>query len=150
MFMFFDAVKNAGGQAHKRADITGVINLKTRPISYHDVSLAYGDLVLIVAMLRDYVRTLDELRGDSIQYQVYYREKFMRIAKRIEEQTGYSYDAALKKCNKKEKQNDIGEDAMLLALKKQTREAKKKEEERCLSNLENSSPLKDLTQQQKA
>lgn len=125
MFMFFDVVKNAGGQAHKRADITGVINLKTRPISYHDVSLAYGDLVLIVAMLRDYVRTLDELKGEDIQYRAYYRNKFLRMAERISEQIEYDYDKAYEKCNKKkEKESDIGEEAMLLALK---RGAKKEE-----------------------
>ena len=148
MFMFFDAIKDTEGQAHKRADITGVINLKTHPISYHDVSLAYGDLVLIVAMLRDYVRTLDELRGDDIQYQTYYRNKFMRIAQRIEEQTGYSYDAAVKKCNKKEKDSDIGEDAMLLMLKKQAKQ--KKAEEKCLNSSEDLSQSKGSTPQPKA
>lgn len=83
---------------------------------------------MIVAMLRDYVRTLDELKGEDITYRVYYRNKFLRMADRIQEQIGYSYDEALKKCQKKEKENDIGEDAMLLMLKKQAEKANKKEE----------------------
>lgn len=137
MFLFFEEIKNLGGQAPKRCNITNVINLKSRPISHHDVSLAYGDLVLIVAMLRDYVKALDEVKGEDITYRAYYRNKFMRIAQRIQEQIGYDYDKALEKCNKKEKQSDVGEDAMLLMLKKQAREAKAKEEKECTKSLEN-------------
>ena len=125
MFMFFEPLKEIGKVARQRVNVSGVINLKSRPISHYDVSLAYGDLVLIVAMLRDYVRTLDELKGEDIQYRAYYRNKFLRMAERISEQIEYDYDKAYEKCNKKkEKESDIGEEAMLLALK---RGAKKEE-----------------------
>ena len=39
-----------------------VVNLKTSPISYHDVKITYGDLVLIIAMLHDYVKGFDVLK----------------------------------------------------------------------------------------
>jgi len=46
----------------------------------------------------------------------------MGIADRLQEQIGYDYDAAVEKCRKKadkrESNSDIGEDALLLALKR--------------------------------
>lgn len=65
------------------------------------VSCSYGDIVLIICMLRDYVKMLDEVRSD-IQWEVYYREKFIKMADRLSEQIEYDYDAALEKSKKKE------------------------------------------------
>ena len=94
--------------------------------------VAYGDVVLIICMLHDYVKRLDELRADDIVYQAYYREKFMKMADRLSEQIGYDYDKAVEKCmkkqQKKESSSDIGGDAMALALKYGTK-GKKKEGE---------------------
>ncbi len=84
------------------------------------VSCSYGDVVLIICMLRDYVKMLDDIR-DDILWKVYYRDKFIKMADRLSEQIGYDYDAAVEKCRKKqeklESSNDIGEDAMALAVK---------------------------------
>ncbi len=96
------------------------------------VSCTYGDVVLIIAMLRDYVRMLDDIQGDNIEYQAYYRKKFMGIADRLSAQIDYDYDKALKKCLKKkekESKNDVGEDALVLALKSQQKPTKKKGDE---------------------
>ncbi len=124
--MFYEFVEGLGKEASKRVDISGVLNLKARPISHYEVSLAYGDLVLIVAMIMDYVKTCDEVLKDRVDWEVYYKRKFLKIADRIQEQIDYDYEKALKKCEKKkESKSDIGEDAMLLALKKQEAEAKK-------------------------
>jgi hypothetical protein len=107
--------------------IEGVVNLKASPISHYKVSMAYGDLTLIIAMIRDYIRGLDQmyqdgdLRINSIEYEAYYRKKFMGIADKISEQIEYDYDAKLKKCLKKlEKQDnsDIGEEALALTIKR--------------------------------
>ncbi|MDD2979558.1 MAG: hypothetical protein PHN80_06245 [Hespellia sp.] len=86
------------------------------------VSCSYGDVVLIICMLHDYVKMLDEARGDDIQYQAYYRVKFMKIADRLAEQIGYDYDQAVEKCKKKqakkEADSDIGEEAFALMVKR--------------------------------
>ena len=102
--------------------VKGAVNLKSKPISHYEVTASYGDIVLLISMCRDYVKALDEVRRDSIDWQAYYRKKFMGIADRLQEQIGYDYDAAVKKCRKKadkrESNSDIGEDALLLALKR--------------------------------
>ena len=108
--------------------IEGAVNLKSRPVSEHKVCLAYGELTLLVAMLRDYVKELDERREagtiglNPLEYDVYYRPKFMNMADRISKQIGYDYDTQLEKCLKKaqtpQKNSDVGEDALTLASKK--------------------------------
>lgn len=114
--------------------IDGAVNLKARPISNYEVRLAYGDLTLIVAMIRDYIKGLDkmaedgDLRINKITYEAYYRGKFLGIADRISEQIEYDYDEALKRCLKKqakEDKSDIGEEAMALAVKRGIRKEEK-------------------------
>jgi hypothetical protein len=99
--------------------IEKAINL--RLLCDYVVSCSYGDVVLIICMLHDYIKRLDELRADDIVYQAYYREKFMKMADRLAEQIDYDYDKAVEKCmkkqQKKESSSDIGGDAMALALK---------------------------------
>ena len=84
------------------------------------VTCSYGDIVLIIAMLRDYVRLCDEVRGEDIQYQAYYRGKFLDIADRLSGQIDYNYDEAYEKCLEKqkreEKDSDVGADAVELAV----------------------------------
>lgn len=98
--------------------IEKAINLKL--MCDYVVSCSYGDIVLIICMLHDYVNMLDEVRSD-IQWEGYYREKFIKMADRLSEQIEYDYNAALKKCRKKlgqkESSSDVGEEAMALAIK---------------------------------
>lgn len=119
-------------------DIEGALNLKARPISEYKVRLAYGDLVLIVSMLRDYVKGFDAMAAEGIlpinenHYNAYYREKFMGMANKISEQIEYDYDEKLKQCLKKmskEDNSDIGDEAMSLMIKKAQREAAAKQKE---------------------
>ena len=101
----------------REVNINGVINPKVS-MEELEVRLSYGDLVLIVSMIRDYVKGLDNLKQEDIQWQVYYRNKFMQMAEKISEQLGYDYDKALEKCLKKRKnESDVGKDALILALK---------------------------------
>ncbi len=124
-------------QAEDPVRVKGAVNLKSKPISHYEVTASYGDIVLLISMCRDYVKALDEVRGDSIDWQAYYRNKFLGIADRLQEQIGYDYDAAVEKCRKKadkrESNSDVGEDALLLALKRgnagKTAEEKPKEQE---------------------
>lgn len=101
----------------REVNINGVINPKVS-MEELEVRLSYGDLVLIVSMIRDYVKGLDNLKQEDIQWQVYYRNKFMQMAEKISEQLEYDYDKALEKCLKKRKnESDVGKDALILALK---------------------------------
>ena len=99
--------------------IKKAINLKL--MCDYAVSCSYGDIVLIICMLHDYVKMLDEIRND-IQWKAYYREKFVKMADRLSEQIEYDYDAALEKCKKKlekkESSSYVGEEAMALAIKR--------------------------------
>lgn len=108
-------------------NIDGVVNVKAHPISNYEVKLAHGDLKLIVAMIRDYVKGFDQMAEDGdirinpIEYQAYYRGKFMKIADGISAQIEYDYDKQLKKCLKslgKESKSDVGGEALSLALKR--------------------------------
>lgn len=118
-FSFLDEVERSIEPIQdKQVMIERAINLKL--MCDYVVSCSYGDVVLIVCMLRDYVKMLDEIRADDIQYRAYYRTKFLKIADRLSEQIGYDYDKAVEKCQKKyekKSNSDIGEDAMALAVK---------------------------------
>lgn len=119
-FQFLHEVEESiSPEAEKQVMIEKAINL--RLLCDYVVSCSYGDIVLIICMLHDYVKMLDEIKAEDIQYQVYYRGKFMKMADRLAEQIGYDYDVALEKCKKKfgqkESDSDIGGDAMDLALK---------------------------------
>lgn len=98
-FQFLKEVENQlSGKEKKQVMIENAINLKL--MCDYVVSCSYGDIVLIICMLRDYVKMLDEVRSD-IQWKVYYREKFIKMADRFSEQIEYDYDTALEKCRKK-------------------------------------------------
>lgn len=107
--------------------IEGAVNLRKKPISNFKVRLAYGELTLIVAMIRDYVKELDQRKTagtlgiNDLEYEHYYRPKFLNMAERISKQINYNYDEQLEKCLKKmEKHNNsnVGEEALTLAAKR--------------------------------
>lgn len=122
------AEEAAKRQADKKVMIEKVVSL--RLMSDYAVSCAYGDIVLIITMLHEYIKLLDEIREDDIQYKAYYRNRFLHIANHLAEQIEYDYDAAVDKCRKKrekEDDSDIGEDAMVLSVKYAGRGQKKKQ-----------------------
>lgn len=123
-FFFFELIKviekELSKEEQKQVMIEKAINMKL--LCEYVVSCSYGDVVLIICMLHDYIKTLDKLKGDDIQYKAYYRKKFESMANRLAEQIEYDYDAAVEKCKKKllkqERENDIGEEALTLALRR--------------------------------
>lgn len=122
-FQFIDEVeKEISKEKKKQVMIEKAINLKL--MCDYVVSCSYGDIVLIICMLRDYVKMLDEVRSD-IQWEAYYRERFIKMADRLSEQIEYDYDAAMEKCKKKlgekESSSDVGEEAMALTVKRSKR-----------------------------
>ena len=130
----WDFMEKDLSNADQEVPIKNVVNLKTTPISHYEVSLAYGDLTLIIAMLRDYVKGFDAMIEDGTlainqyQYEAYYRNKFLKIADKISTQIEYDYDKKLEKCLKKSgKEDDIGQEALILALKKDARKAEQKQ-----------------------
>ncbi len=130
-----DEIIKAGesGENSIEVPIIGAINVHSHPMTDYKVSLSYGDLKLIVAMLRDYVKGLDAVIQDDIQWEAYYRTKFLEMAEKISKQINYDYDEHLKKCLKKaEKENnsDIGGEALSLALKRARAQAKSAEDEK--------------------
>ena len=125
------AEEAAARKAEKQVMIEKAVNLKL--MCDYAVSCSYGDLVLVIAMLHDYIELLDEVKADDITYQAYYRNRFRHIADHLAEQIGYDYEAALEKCKNRQwddDKSDVGEDAMVLAYKKNVREAERKEKER--------------------
>ena len=130
LFQFLQEVeKELSKEEEKQVMIQKAINL--RLMCDYVVSCSYGDVVLIICMLHDYVKMLDEVKADDIQYQAYYRGVFMKMADRLAEQIEYDYEKQLEKCKKKmiqkERDSDIGEDSFVLAVKRGVKKADKKE-----------------------
>ena len=129
IFFFLDEVEKSltPKEREKQVMIEKAMNLKL--YCEYAVSCSYGDIVLIICMLHDYVKMLDEIKGEDIQWKAYYRKKLSDMADRLAGQIEYDYNAALEKCQKKgqksEKASDIGEDALVLALKKAPKLEKK-------------------------
>ncbi len=96
--LFREVEKEMSREEKKQVMIEKAINLKL--MCDYVVSCSYGDIVLIICMIRDYVRNLDRER-DDIQWEAYYRGRFMDMADRLSRQIEYDYDAAVEKCRKK-------------------------------------------------
>lgn len=131
LFQFLQEVeKGMTKDEMKQVMIEKAINLKL--LCDYVVSCSYGDIVLIICMLHDYVKMLDEIR-DDIQWKTYYRHKFVTMADRLAEQIEYDYDAAVEKCQKKqgkeERNSDIGEEAMAIVVKRGSTKKKEPEKE---------------------
>ena len=107
-------------------DISGPCEIKT----------CYGDICKIVNALRDYSKMLrmvcDEwgLQGFHRATYEHHADVLEKISKKFQMGIGYDYDAAVEKCHrkraKKSHQDDIGEEAMVLAFRKSQRVADKK------------------------
>lgn len=124
-----EAEKGISKEEEKRVMIEKAINLKM--MCDYAVSCSYGDIVLIICMLHDYVKMLDELKPDDIIYQGYYREKFMKIAERLASQISYDYETAVEQCRKKrwkERNSSIGEDGLTQYARRGLGTSKKKKE----------------------
>lgn len=116
-------------EEEKQVMIEKAINLKL--MCDYVVNCSYGDIVLIICMIHDYVKMLDKTRN-TIQWEVYYRDKFIKMADRLAKQIDYDYDAAVERCRKQQgkegRDSDIGEEAMALTVKRGG--ARKKEPEK--------------------
>ena len=114
-------------EADKQVKVEHCINIKT--LCDYEVSCSYGDMVFVICILKDYLKLIAEKEGHIWDY---YRSRFARLADKLSAQIGYDYEKQLEKCRKKldtkERQDDVGEDAITLAVKRSGR-GKRKEEE---------------------
>lgn len=114
-------------------------NLKSK--CYQGIHSCEGDMVVICNAMADYADLMMEFirQSDYEGYQKAFYEvhanRCRKISEKLQEQIGYDRNAAIEKCRAKKKyyeqgggesDNDIGEDAMVLAIKK-GRESKKGE-----------------------
>ena len=94
----------------------------------HKVKTCYGDIVKLVNALRDYAKLWEmvcdewELGGFHRATYEYQAEKLRQIADKFQCGIGYDYDDAVRKCQKlrgkKPRNADVGEEAMVLAVKR--------------------------------
>lgn len=121
--------------------------MKDVDIEYYNLSgqelhfkICPGDLQIVCNVLFDYCNMLSEMLADppdgvdenTIQLwrarYGYYLGRIQKIRGKIETGIGYSTEKAIEKCNKRKlkKDDDIGEDALVMAMK--SRLSKKKED----------------------
>lgn len=90
-----------------------------------ELKSCYGDIYKIVNALRDYARMLEmscgewKLTGFHLATYELHAQKLRAIADKYQAAIGYDYDAAVKQCRRKyarKQRDDIGGDAMTLAV----------------------------------
>lgn len=112
---------------------------------YQGIHSCEGDVIVICNAMADYADLLMEYIRQS-DYEGYqkafyeiYAERCRKISLKLQEQIGYDRDAAIEKCRAKRKyygqgseddNNDVGEDAMVLAVRKSRAQAKAQEGEK--------------------
>lgn len=121
--------EDMGEDALKEVEIKGAANVNTRPISNYEVRCAYGDIVFMICILKDYIRMMGDKEGPAWDW---YKNKFADMADKLAAQIDYDYEAKKEKCRKKlekrmEKKSDVGEEALALLVKAGKREKKKPE-----------------------
>lgn len=98
----------------------------------NQIETCEGELRIIVDALADYYdyasRYIEEMEGYAKAAWENRIEKIRKIQSKIEQSIGYDRDKQLEKCQKKRKENndDVGEDAIVLALKRGKTDGKNK------------------------
>lgn len=102
---------------------------------YQGIHTCEGNMIVIINALADYADIMQEYirqEGDNFlgykkAFYELHAERCRKIGKQLESQIGYDRDATIEKCKKKHgylgdddggSNSDIGEDAMVLALRK--------------------------------
>lgn len=96
-------------------EIKGVIDINT--FSDFSVQSTYRDIFMIINMLDDYVTILRNSEMHRDYYSQYMIRQFERISTELSEQINLDKEKMYRKCRKMVKQDSIGEDAMVLAVK---------------------------------
>ena len=112
-----DAEQSIKDDADKEVEIEHCINIKK--LCDYKVSCSYGDIVLIICILKDYLKLIQKKEGIMWDY---YRKEFAELADHLSSQIEYDYDKQVEKCRKKmgtkAEKSDVGEEAMALTVKR--------------------------------
>ena len=101
-----------------KVKIEGVINTKSYPMSDFVVQSTYADIFYIINMLDDYVTILTHPERKRDFHTDYMIRQFERISRELSEQICLDKEKMYKRCRKRQEQrDDVGEDAMTLALR---------------------------------
>lgn len=102
----------------------------------HELQTCYGDILKTINALMDYTHMLDlvceqwNLTGFHRATYEYHAGKLREIAEKFQKAIGYDYAAAVEKCRKKQarkqRSDDIGEDALTLTIRRQQNAAAEK------------------------
>lgn len=105
----------------------------------HELQTCYGDILKTINALMDYTRMLDlvceqwRLTGFHKATYEYQAGKLREIAEKFQTAIGYDYAAAVEKCRKKrakkQRSDDVGEEALALTVRRQQNAAEKKAED---------------------
>ena len=103
----------------------GVFRLLGKDFEDIEIDTCWGDIVVMCNALEDYANILEsvipewELGGVSKAMYEYHAKRCRKISLRYQEAIGYNYRDALVNCEKmrKRKGDDIGEEALALAVK---------------------------------
>lgn len=105
----------------------------------HELPTCYGDILKTINALMDYTRMLDlvceqwHLTGFHRATYEYQAGKLREIAEKFQTAIGYDYAAAVEKCRKKrakkQRSDDVGEEALALTVRRQQNAAEKKAED---------------------
>lgn len=113
--LFRHITEELGSIPEEDVKIIGVINIKT--LSDFNIQSTYRDIFLIINMLDDYVRILKSPEIEKSIYLDYMTGQFERISRELTEQIGLDKEKMYKRCKNRQQDNDIGEDAMVLAFR---------------------------------
>lgn len=82
-----DAEQSIKDEADKEVEIEHCINIKK--LCDYKVSCSYGDIVLIICILKDYLKLIQKKEGIMWDY---YRKEFAELADHLSSQIEYDYD----------------------------------------------------------
>lgn len=92
----------------EQVKLTDICKYSKGTLSEYEVPISYSDTVLLISMLHDYIKMLDNLQGSRIEY---YKTRFEAIAETMEKSIDYNYMEKLEKCKstKPDKDDRLGE-----------------------------------------
>lgn len=111
-------------------------NLRSR--CYQGIHTCEGDMIVICNAMADYADIIKEFISQS-DYEGYQKafyeihaERCRKISLKLQEQIGYDRNAAIERCREKQKNSnknsdDVGEDALVMLVKKAREKAKQEE-----------------------
>lgn len=117
MYNFEELSKKADALPEGIVHFENVVNVLSNPIGNYRVVSSYRDVFLIINMLDDYIKLLEQQQEVSYSfYTDYMLGQFRRISSSLAEQIHLDKDKMYKKCQKRLVGNgdDTGKDAFAL------------------------------------